>query len=76
MKTLTNSLLTRPELAKALRISLDAVDRLVHSRTDPIPRFKAGRRYLFRLEEVLSHLRVDAPRKTVRSRRRGRGAAK
>ena len=58
-----DELLTRKELAEVLRLSLDGVDKLIHHPSDPIPCYKAGRRYLFKLDEVLEHLRVE-PKKT------------
>ena len=62
-------LLTRRELAEALRVSVDAIDKLVHDAHNPLPRFKAGRRYLFRLDEVLDCLRDHG----ATSKRRGGG---
>lgn len=57
-------LLTRPELAETLRISLDGLDRLIHHEERPIPRYQAGRRMLFDLAEVLRHLRVPSVTET------------
>ena len=51
-------LLTRAELAAELRVSVDALERLIRKRK--LPHFRAGRRYLFNLEEVLAHLRADS----------------
>ena len=57
---MSTPLLTRKELAKELRISLDGLDKLVHDPVRPLPHFRAGRRFLFDLAEVRDHLRVNA----------------
>ena len=60
-------LLTREQLARALHLSFDGLDKLIHDRVRPLPHFRAGRRYLFDLTEVREHLRVDSS-KTARKR--------
>lgn len=72
---MSSALLTRQQLAKELHLSLDGVDRLIKDRDRPIPCFRAGRRFLFRLDEVLTHIRVAAPQEAP-SKRRGRGAVR
>lgn len=59
--SMAEKLLTRRELADALRISLDGLDALVHHPTRPLPRYQAGRKFLFNLAEVLKHLSVQHP---------------
>ena len=61
-------LLTRPECAALLRISLDGLDKVVHAEENPIPMLRVGRRFLFDREDVLSWARKNADR----SRRGGR----
>ena len=67
---MSTPLLTRKELARQLHISLDGLDKLVHHPRNPLPRYRAGRRFLFKLDEVLAHIRVDPP-KVKRGRRVG-----
>lgn len=55
-------LLDRHELAEALRVSVGAVDLLVHRPEQPLPHFRAGRKFLFDLSEVLRHLRQGGER--------------
>lgn len=52
--------LTRVELADILRLSMAGLERLIHHPRRPLPRYKAGRRFLFDIDEVKAHLRVDA----------------
>ena len=63
MKAPTLDLLTRKELAEALHLSLDGLDKLVHDPVRPLPHFRAGRRFLFDLNEVRDHLRVQTSNK-------------
>ena len=55
-------LITRRELAKELRISLDGLDKLVRDPVRPLPHYRAGRRFLFDLTEVRDHLRAHPAR--------------
>ena len=61
-------LYTRKQLAKALHLSVDGLDRLIHNPVNPLPRFRAGRKFLFRLDEVLDFLRdVPPPKRRARA---------
>ena len=62
-------LLTRVEIARALKVSTCSVDLLTRRQPDPMPFMKVGRRHLFDLTEV----KRWAKRAAVRSRKvRGR----
>ena len=64
-----SGLLTRPELAEFLRVSVNAVDKFVHDRNDPVPHYKFGRKLLFNLAEVLEWCRTTRTTRTTRGGR-------
>ena len=55
-------LLTEAEIADFLRVSREAILRFKRDRVDPIPCFKAGRRYLYEPSEVLRWAKRQATR--------------
>ena len=55
-KIIDDELLTREELAKKLKVSVTAVDKLLHSEPS-LPCYRFGRRFLFRLSEILAFIR-------------------
>ncbi len=59
------TILTRDELAQELRISIDLLEKLIHDEARPIPHLRAGRRYLFCLEDVIQHLTEVSPAGSV-----------
>ncbi len=64
-------LLTEVELCELLRVSREAVLKFRRDTVDPIPHFKAGRRYLYDEGEVLKWAKRSAGRATkARERRR------
>ena len=56
------SLLTEAEVAGFLRVSREAILRFKRDAVDPIPCFKAGRRYLYEPSEVLRWAKRQAVR--------------
>lgn len=57
--------LSRPQLAAALGLSLSAIDQRVHDLKNPLPVHRFGRKYFFRLEEVVAYMRAAGKRKVV-----------
>lgn len=55
-------LLTEAEISAFLRVSREAILRFKRDRVDPIPCFKAGRRYLYEPSEVLRWAKRQATR--------------
>ena len=64
---MTGSLLTRAQLARELHISIPGLEKLIFHPRNPIPYIRAGRRFLFRLDDVLRHLE----KQTMKGVRRG-----
>jgi hypothetical protein len=51
---MSHKLLTRREAADLLRLSLDGIDTLSRRDDDPIPRMRAGRRWLYDTDALLA----------------------
>lgn len=62
-------LLTRPECAKFLRVSLSGLDMLIRLDSDPLPHSRAGRRLLFDRDETLRWARRQAEDSIQRERK-------
>ncbi len=65
----TERLLTEEEVCELLRVSRDAISKFRHDRLDPIPCFRAGRRWLYDREKVLRWAARAAKRVWARAQR-------
>lgn len=63
-------LLTEAEASQFLRVSREAVLRFKRDPVDPIPCYKAGRRFLFDAAEILKWAKRQAQRAYQKNRRR------
>jgi hypothetical protein len=61
-QALEERLMTRREVARYLRVSLDGIRTLQRREVDPLPVLMAGRRFLYERREVLKWARREANR--------------